>query len=78
MGQSGQFKLWSTEVFASHALAGQSLGLHPLKPRQERYWKVYFMSYELGVLDVKERLIWAPAEWGKRAAVRSSPAGGEA
>jgi transposase InsO family protein len=78
VGQSGQFKLWSTEVFASHALAGQSLGLHPLKPRQERYWKVYFMSYELGVLDVKERLIWAPAEWGKRAAVRSSPAGGEA
>lgn len=63
VGRSGQFKLWSDEVFVSHALAGQSIGLQPLTAGQERYWKVYFMSHDLGVLDRNITRIWMPAQW---------------
>jgi len=34
VGKSGQFKLWTTEVFVSHALAGQQIGLHPLTEKR--------------------------------------------
>ena len=63
VGPSGQFKFWVKDVFVSHALAGQSLGLQPLNTDQERYWRVYFMKYDLGVLDEKTSRIRTPAEW---------------
>jgi putative transposase len=65
VGRSGQFKFWVKDVFVSHALAGQSIGLQPLNSDQERYWRVYFMKYDLGVLDGKTSRIWTPAEWKK-------------
>lgn len=66
VGRSGQFKLWSGEVFVSHALAGQSLGLQPLGAGEQRYWQVYFMSHDLGVLDRNIARIWTPAQWHKQ------------
>lgn len=65
VGRSGQFKFWVKDVFVSHALAGQSIGLRALNANQERYWRVYFMQYDLGVLDQKTSRIWTPAEWEK-------------
>jgi putative transposase len=65
VGRSGQFKFSVKDVFVSHALAGQSIGLQPLKADQERYWRVYFMKYDLGVLDRRTSRIWTPAEWEK-------------
>ena len=63
VGRSGQFKFSVKDVFVSHALAGQSVGLQPLNSDQERYWRVYFMKYDLGVLDRKTSRIRTPAEW---------------
>jgi putative transposase len=65
VGRSGQFKFSAKDVFVSHALAGQSVGLQPLNSDQERYWRVYFMKYDLGVLDRKTSSIRTPAEWEK-------------
>ena len=65
VGRSGQFKFSVKDVFVSHALAGQSVGLQPLNSDQERYWRVYFMKYDLGVLDRKTSRIRTPAEWEK-------------
>jgi transposase InsO family protein len=62
VGRSGQFKFSVKDVFVSHALAGQSVGLQPLNSDQERYWRVYFMKYDLGVLDRKTSRIQTPAE----------------
>ena len=70
VGASGQFKFSVKDVFVSHALAGQSIGLTQLQSDQERYWRVYFMKYDLGVLDRKTSQIWAPADWGKLQAGR--------
>lgn len=72
MGASGQFKFSVKDVFVSHALAGQSIGLTQLQSDQERYWRVYFMKHDLGVLDRKTSQIWAPAEWGKLQANRAN------
>jgi transposase InsO family protein len=65
VSRSGQFKFSVKDVFVSHALAGQSIGLQPLYPDQERYWRVYFMKHDLGVLDGKTSRISTPAEWEK-------------
>jgi len=69
VGRSGQFKFLSGEVFISHALAGQNIGLQPLQPDQERYWKVHFMNCDLGVLDQNTTRIWTPAQWNKQQAI---------
>jgi transposase InsO family protein len=63
VGPSGQFKFWVKDVFVSHALAGQSIGLQALHSGQERYWRVHFMKYDLGVLDEKTSRIRTSAEW---------------
>ena len=66
VGRSGQFKFSASDVFVSHALAGERIGLQALSADQERYWRVYFMKYYLGVLDRRTSRIWKPAEWEKR------------
>jgi len=71
VGASGQFKFSVKDVFVSHALAGQSIGLTQLQSDQERYWRVYFMKHDLGVLDRKTSQIWAPADWGTLQAGRN-------
>lgn len=65
VGRSGQFKFSLKDVFVSHALAGQRIGLKQLQSDHERYWRVYFMKYDLGVLDRKTSTIRTPAEWEK-------------
>jgi len=69
VGRSGQFKFSSRDVFISHALAGQNIGLQPLQPYGERHWKVHFMNYDLGVLDQSISRIWTPAQWNKQQAI---------
>jgi transposase InsO family protein len=63
VGRSGQFKFSARDVFVSHALAGQSIGLQPLNQEQERYWRIHFMNHDLGVLDRSVPRIWTPAQW---------------
>ncbi len=44
----GQMR-WSSEaVFVSHALAGEAVGMEPIADRQ---WRVWFYSYEVGILE---------------------------
>jgi hypothetical protein len=66
VGKSGQFKLSTMDVFISHALAGQRIGLYPLAEASEQYWKIHFMNCDLGVLDVKALRIWTSMQWTKR------------
>jgi hypothetical protein len=54
VSERGQFRLWSDNVFASHALKGESVGLEPL---EDGCWRVWFSFYELGVLDQRGK-IW--------------------
>jgi transposase InsO family protein len=70
VGRSGQFKFSSRDVFISHALAGQEIGLQPLQPDQERYWKVHFMNCDLGVLDQNITRIWTPEQWVKQQSIQ--------
>jgi putative transposase len=65
--ESGKFRFWSRSIFVSHALAGESIGLQMMKPEEERYWKVCFMQYDLGILDQAEGKIWTPGQWEKHA-----------
>jgi transposase InsO family protein len=72
VGRSGQFKFLVRDVFVSHALAGESIGLQRLQVDQDRYWRVHFMKYDLGVLDRSESRIWTPTQWAKRQAESDS------
>jgi transposase InsO family protein len=62
----GNFRFGSKKVFVSHALAGEKIGLEPLRLDGERYWKVRFMKHELGVLDQSRSKLWTPTQWDKR------------
>lgn len=46
---------WHRErVFVAHALAGEPVGLQPI---DDRYWRVWFSFYELGILDSAKQMI---------------------
>jgi transposase InsO family protein len=68
--QGGQFKWLGSEVFAGHALAGEPIGLEPIG---EDCWRVWFRSYEVGVLDRHAKL-WRPDRWAARRQSRKSTA----
>jgi hypothetical protein len=34
--------------------------------QQDRYWRVYFMSFVMGVVDSHTRKLWTPEQWLKR------------
>lgn len=62
VSERGQFRWWSKNVFASHALERQVVGLEPI---DGGCWRVWFSFYEVGVLDRQGKL-WKPAQWAKR------------
>jgi transposase InsO family protein len=62
VSEGGQFKWRAEDVFASHALAGERIGLEPL---EGDCWRMWFSFYEIGVLDAAARL-WRPEQWKKR------------
>ena len=47
-------------VFVSHALVGESIGLEPM---EDRYWRAWFGRWELGVLDKAAGKLYSPADW---------------
>jgi putative transposase len=44
----GQMRWTNQYVFVSHALAGEAVGMEPIADRR---WRVWFYSYEVGILD---------------------------
>jgi hypothetical protein len=49
---------WGDEyVFVSHALQNERIGLDPI---DDRYWRVWFSFYEIGVLDSRKFTIRRP------------------
>jgi transposase InsO family protein len=59
----GQMRWTSTNIFVSHALEGEQVGLEPFA---EHHWRVWFCSYELGTFDAESQRIWRPDQWAKR------------
>jgi len=47
----GCFRWWSKDIFLSHVLDGEFVGLQPLQ--EDRYFGVWFRNYLLGMLDQK-------------------------
>lgn len=47
-------------AFLSHALVGERIGLQPI---DDRYWRLWFGAYELGVLDKAQASIYSPSQW---------------
>ncbi|HEY1213746.1 MAG TPA: IS481 family transposase [Bryobacteraceae bacterium] len=47
-------------VFLSHALVGECIGLQPI---DDRYGRLWFGAYELGVLDKAQASIYSPSQW---------------
>ena len=66
VSDGGQFKWRGSNVFAAHALSGESIGMEPL---EEDGWRIWFSFYEVGVLDANGK-VWSPARWTKRCAKR--------
>ena len=61
----GQMRWRKELVFVAHALGGQTVGLEPI---DDRYWRVWFSFYEVGVMDTKHLRVVRPARWEKRRA----------
>ena len=57
----GQMRWGGEYVFVAHALQGEPVGLEPI---EDGRWRVWFSFYEIGVLDVRKRVIRRP-EKGK-------------
>jgi hypothetical protein len=62
----GQMRWAGENVFLSHPLVGEVVGLEPL---EDRYWRVWFSFYEIGILDAHKRTL--------RRALPKEPAGVE-
>lgn len=63
VSSGGQMRWQREHVFVAHALEGESVGLEPIA---ERYWRVWFSFYEVGLLDTAKGRIWRPETWQKR------------
>jgi transposase InsO family protein len=59
----GQMRWHSEYVFVAHALQGENVGLEQIA---ERYWRVWFSFYEVGVLDSQNARIRRPEIWRKQ------------
>ncbi len=55
----GQIRWHVDRVFVSHALVGEPVGLEQI---DDRYWRVWFSSYQVGTLDTVKRQIRRPEE----------------
>jgi transposase InsO family protein len=53
----GQMRWRNEYVFVSHALRDETVGLDPI---DERYWRVWFSFYDIGVLDTEKLVIHRP------------------
>lgn len=57
----GKFRCGGRQLaFLSHALVGECIGLQPI---DDRYWRLWFGAYELGVLDKAQASIYSPSQW---------------
>lgn len=57
----GKFRCGGRQLaFLSHALVGECSGLQPI---DDRYWRLWFGAYELGVLDKAQASIYSPSQW---------------
>jgi len=54
VGQSGMLKWNQQQIFISHALSGERIGLEPVEVDR---WNAYFGPFYLGQLDVEARLL---------------------
>ena len=54
VAHSGMLKWGKQEIFISHALASEQIGLEPADADR---WNVYFRSFFLGMLDVRAGLL---------------------
>ena len=61
--EGGQIRWRHVKIFVSNALVGEPVGLEQI---DERYWRVWFASYEVGVLDEAQDVIYRPDRWAKR------------
>lgn len=59
----GQIAWRHVKIFVAHALVGEAVGLEQI---EESCWKVWFASYEIGVLDERQGVIWRPDRWARR------------
>lgn len=55
---AGQMRWAGGHVFVAHALAGETIGLDQI---DERFWRVCFGFYEIGILDIERLVIERPA-----------------
>jgi len=53
----GQMRWAGDYMFVAHALQGEPVGLEQI---DDRYWRVWFSFYEIGVLDVAKQVIRRP------------------
>jgi len=57
----GKFRCGGRQLaFLRHALVGEYIGLQPI---DDRYWRLWFGAYELGVLDKAQPSIYSPVHW---------------
>ena len=63
VNSGGQIRMQNQQVFVSHALEGERVGLEPI---DEQHWRVWFSFYQVGVLAGKRMRVWRPERWEKR------------
>lgn len=54
---AGQMKWLSQDIFVSHALQAETVGLEQI---DDRHWRVWFGTYQVGVLDDEKRTLRRP------------------
>jgi transposase InsO family protein len=59
----GQIRWKNACLFVSHALEDEAVGLEPI---DDRYWRVHFSFYPLGVLDAATKKLWTCQQWDRR------------
>ena len=61
--QGGRIRWRGQNVFVSHALQGEPVGLKPIGPAA---WQLQFSFYVLGVVEGERSRIWTPEQWRRR------------
>jgi putative transposase len=59
----GQIRWRHVKIFVAKALVGEPVGLEQI---DEGFWRVWFATYEVGVLDEAQGVIYRPDRWAKR------------
>jgi hypothetical protein len=63
VSEGGQMRWQSQFVFVAHALEGEPVGLEPV---DDGYWRVWFSSYNIGILNAARMKICRAEQWKKR------------